>query len=282
MSLRPNCSQAAPGAGPLGEAPLKRRPRHALSSWPPAAELRPLALQRRPQRPSELRQPLPASRLQGANKGRRSLYGRGLRRGARELARARPLRLRRRRGRRERVRRLHRCGGGGRLLGGLQRLLGVVGAFGQALGQLLGLGGRHLGQDGGQRGVLHLGGDGDADLVVQRRHHGGSVARLHLLVDLDQAVDVGLLLAAGCADQRLDLRLHVGDRLQLGVDLGLGGGEELELGVERLLPVVELAAPVLQVLQRLQFARRDAGLLGEVGRRFGAGRGRLRRGRLAG
>src|SRR5206468_3726246 len=125
--------------------------------------------------------------------------------------------------------------------GVLRQGLGGGVTVGQGLGELLGFLRRHLADDRRKRALLHLGGDRQADAVFKDRHAGRGVLGLHALEHLDQAIDFGGLASIGLCQQRLDVGLQAGQHLGLGVQLGLGGGEQGELGRKVGLALVELA-----------------------------------------
>jgi hypothetical protein len=102
---------------------------------------------------------------------------------------------------------------------------------------------RHLGDDRGERPLLHLGGDRQAHAVVQQHHARRGVLGLHAFEHLDQAVDLGGLPAVGLGEQALDVGLQPVQRLDLGVELGFGGGHQGKLGGKVVLALVEFAAP---------------------------------------
>src|SRR5215217_9353641 len=178
------------------------------------------------------------SRLGRGRGGRSGLGGGGrLRRGRRSLGGRTRTRLG---GRRRRCGGLHGRGGGSgggrdrfRRHGGAGVGQGAVGgeALGQALGQTLGLLRRHLGEDGGQRPLLHLRGDRQAHGVFEQGEAGGGVLGFHRREHRDQPAHLGLGLRVSLTEQALDLALQRRQRLDPGVELGFGGGKQLQLHV---------------------------------------------------
>src|SRR3546814_18578601 len=78
------------------------------------------------------------------------------------------------------------------------------------------------------------------------------VLRLHVLVDLDQALELSLLVGVVLLDQILDGELHLLQLGQLVVDPLLGRGDHRLALLDALLAAVELVAPLGQGLQQLQ------------------------------
>ncbi|MNJ55482.1 hypothetical protein D3C77_509750 [compost metagenome] len=149
-------------------------------------------------------------------------------------------------------------------------------ALGQLLGQFARGGGLHLGHDGGQGARAHGRGDRQTHAVVQSGEDGRRLLGPHGRIDGDQAVVLGLFLLVDLTDQGGDLALERLERLQLGVQLLLGGDHQRQGGGEIGVARVQGVAALGQGLDDPQFGRRDARLLGQLlGRQGADGRGGL-------
>ena len=68
------------------------------------------------------------------------------------------------------------------------------------------------------------------------------------------------------SQQALDVALEAIERLDLGVQLGFGGGQKLQLNIDVLLALVQLAATRAEALQDAQLGGRQTRLARKVGR----------------